>query len=198
MRKQLSILAAVAMLGIAAPAAADGFSFPFNFGQPVAHSTEVHTVPVNNFIHGRGVLPLRQLARLGPRYNGREVERVVVTLRSPGHRTRLVLLGNGRVRDVARVHGPSRVVLDPGRGGVLGRDLGRLGLRVDGRAFIRDIRVHLAPVRYYERPRRDDRRWDRGNWDRGDDRRRDVIRDDDRRNRGRGPGRNDRGNRNRG
>lgn len=214
MRKQLSILAAVAMLGFAAPAAADDFRFRFDFGQPATHSTEVHTVQINSFLFGRGVIPLRQVARLGPRFNGRHVERVVVRLRSPDHGTRLVLIGNGRVRDVARVHGRGRVVLDPGRGGVLGRDLARLGLRIDGRAFVRDVRVHLAPPRHHWRPRYDDRRhWDRGGWDRGrwdrhddrrrdvhrgDDRRRDVNRDDGRRDRGRGSGRNARGNRERG
>ena len=52
MRKQLSILAAVAMLGFAAPAAADDFRFRFDFGQPATHSTEVHTVQRDSISKG--------------------------------------------------------------------------------------------------------------------------------------------------
>lgn len=194
MRKPLSILAAVAMLGIAAPAAADDFNIRLGFGQPVAQAGEVHTIPVNNFLLGRGVMPLRLLARLGPNYDGREVERVVVSLRSPDRGTRLVLLGNGRVRDVARVHSQGRVVLDPGRGGVLGRDLGRLGLQIDGRAYVHDIRIVLAPPRHQWRPY-DGRGW---GWYGDHDRRHDGRRYYHRAPGRHGPDRNGRGNRDRG
>jgi hypothetical protein len=189
MRKTLTTLIAAGLmtagLGLSLPAAAD-VKFELNLLQPARHqAADAVGARVNRYVRG-GVLPVRQLAGIGPYYNGREIQAVEVSLRPHHPGTRVALLGDGRVYDAERVGRDGRVVLHPGRGGVLGRDMHRVGLQVRGGAFVHSIRVVFEPARHrgpYWR-RHDDRR-DHRDWNRHDDRRdhRDWNRHDDRRER---------------
>ena len=196
MRKTLSTLMTAGLMtagliGVALPAAAD-VKFELNLFQPARHQvSDAVGAHVNRYVRG-GVLPVRQLVGIGPRYNGREIAAVEVFLRPNHPGTQLALIGDGRVYDAERVGRDGRVVLRPGRGGVLGRDMHRVGVQVRGGAFVQSIRVVFEPER---RPvpgwqRHDDRR----------DGRHDVNRHDDRRDRqdNRGNQRHDGRNRNAG
>jgi hypothetical protein len=185
MRKSLSTLIVAGLTALALPAAAD-VKFELNLFQPARHAAaDAYGARVNQYVR-HGSLPVRQLVGLGSNFNGRQIQAVEVTLRPNHPGTRVALIGDGRVRDAERVGHDGRVVLHPGWGGVLGRDLHRVQLDIDGGAFVHAVRVILAPDLRYAPARppvvwqRHDDRHDR--WDRHD--RRDRRDDGHNRNRG--------------
>lgn len=101
-------------------------------------------------------LHLRQLAGIGPNYNGYTVESVVIDLRGSGYNSSLSLIADGRVEDTA--YSPQgRVALHPRFRAILGQDIRTLQLDVRGLADIQSITVNLRDNSGYERPDRPDR-----------------------------------------
>lgn len=101
-------------------------------------------------------LPLRQLANIGPNYDGYTVESVVVDLRSSGYGASISLMADGRVEDAA--YSPQgSIALHPQFRAVLGQDIRTLQLDVRGFADIQSITVNLRDGNTYNRPDRPDR-----------------------------------------
>lgn len=96
-------------------------------------------------------LPLRQLAGIGPNYNGYTVESVVVDVRNL--QGTLALISDGRELDRA-YYSSGRVELIPGYNAQLGSEIRTLQLAVQGYADIESITVNLREGGSIGRPDR--------------------------------------------
>ena len=101
-------------------------------------------------------IPLRRLFRLNNRYAGFRVESVSVKLKGNGNRGRVRLMVNGRITDSKRLQDRQLLDLRPTHNSVIGKDLKSLRLEIQGRAFVKSVKVHLRPAKFVRH-----RRWDR-------------------------------------
>lgn len=77
-------------------------------------------------------------------YRGYRVDAVIITLRPHKSRGRIGLVVNGYKVDAARIGDRRTIRLEPGHTDVLGRELRSLRLDVNGRAFVKDVRIKLS------------------------------------------------------
>lgn len=92
---------------------------------------------------------LRDLMAIDGRYNGYEVEQVMVDVRGVAPGTQIHLVINGSIQDIS-YNAIGQIVLRPRQGCILGRDIMNLDLGIQGTADIDRIYVNLrAP--YYGR-----------------------------------------------
>ncbi len=104
------------------------------------------SVEIDGYVRDE-TLPLRKLLDIGPEDRGRRLEKVVVRVSKVRGKTRISLVGDGRVYDSVKMRHAGRVVLKPSRDVVVGRDFNRLWLRIDGKAHIQRIHAELDRFR---------------------------------------------------
>jgi hypothetical protein len=89
-------------------------------------------------------LPLRRIFDLGPDYKGYRIDAVMVKLGAKKRRGRVKLRVNGRVVDHKRA-GDGRVLwLRPADANVIGRGLKSLQLEIDGKMYVRDVKIKMT------------------------------------------------------
>jgi len=89
-------------------------------------------------------LPLRRIFDLGRDYKGYRIDAVMVKLGAKKRRGRVKLRVNGRVVDRKRA-GDGRVLwLRPGDANVIGRGVNSLQLEIDGKMYVRDIKIKMT------------------------------------------------------
>ncbi|MFT6580690.1 MAG: hypothetical protein ACJAU6_001119 [Alphaproteobacteria bacterium] len=89
-------------------------------------------------------LPLRRIFDLGRDYKGYRIDAVMVKLGAKKRRGRVKLRVNGHVVDRKNV-GDGRVLwLRPGSANVIGQGLNSLQLEIDGKMYVRDVKVKMT------------------------------------------------------
>lgn len=118
-------------------------------GEEIERSVHLNTKLRND------VLPLRRILGLGPEFSGKSLKAVELEIRPRGRTTRFVLLGDGQIIGEAWSRRGDRFVqIRPHHRVLLGRDVYRLQLTVEGSARIRNLSARLTePVRRASRGR---------------------------------------------